>query len=73
MEKITGRVTGKFCVNVHVIDNVYICVFGFERDRLREAYLGQSIKRCTTERGRWQLGQRGGSECDIRCPCVSRV
>ena len=37
-------------------------------DQQSEAYLGQSIKKCTTERGTWQLGQRGGSEHDIRCP-----
>ena len=30
------------------------------RDRWSEADLGQSIKKCTTERGPWQLGQRGG-------------
>ena len=27
------------------------------RDRRSKAYLGQSTKRCTTERGTWQCGQ----------------
>ena len=26
-----------------------------------------------TERGTWQLGQQGGSEVVMRCPCVSWV
>ena len=28
---------------------------------------------CTTERGTWQLGQWGGSERGMRCPCVTNV
>ena len=34
---------------------------------------GQLIKRCTTERGTWQLRQQGRSEHVMRCTCVSWV
>ena len=44
------------------------------RERHRsEMYLMQSIKKCTTKRGMWQLGERGGSERVIRCPCVTNT